>query len=188
MDTVKHELLHIIGFTYGLYRHCLENNTSFKHLFDQSEVHLELRADIANNKLGECGITVPTLWQSRLRKIMATGALIPAVIENDTAVMRAIQQRSIDPLYEHTKLSASDQTAFAESPLPLGTVIDASLVATEYLGLLGTGFTKFAKAVDAAALTHDLLPLNAVMNFDRFNKAIAALPTARNNIYTRATL
>ena len=184
--TVRHELFHILGDTYGLYKHCLKYNLSFKKMFDKGEVPLDLRGNIHEGTGGGCFLYVPDMQMEHLQRINATGALAPAVMDDDGAAMEAIQTRNTNPIYSSEILSDQDRAGFDLAPLDLGTVIEAVLVAKEYIALLGIGWHKFCRALDAASLTHDELPLNAILKFDRVMQAIKNMPEQRNQLYTLA--
>jgi hypothetical protein len=185
-QVIKHELLHVIGFAYGLRQHCLKHGLSFKSMFDKAEVFFNLKGSVYEEASADCGISILELQPEHLRKITSYGALIPAVSDNEHAAIDAIQKRSIDPLFYHEELSEEDQLVFTKSPLDLGTVLEGALVATEYMSLTGTKFHKFAKALEEANISHDLFPMNTLVHFDRLTNAIKALPENRNQLYTRA--
>jgi hypothetical protein len=185
-QTIKHELFHILGDTYGLYKHCVKYNVSFKKMFDKGEVPLDLRGNFNEGTGGGCFLYVPDMQMEYLQKINATGALAPAAMDDDGPAIEAIQTRDTNPLYGSEILSDQDRAGFDLAPLDLGTVIEAVLVAKEYIALLGIGWHRFCQTLDAAALTHDELPLNAILKFDRVMQAIRAMPGQRNNLYTEA--
>jgi hypothetical protein len=185
-ETVRHELLHILGSTYGLYAYALKYNVSFKKLFDQALVHLDLRGSVAAGTAGECAMHIPDMPAEHQLTINVHGSLVPAGTDGDAEIKQAIRSRSVDPLYHSHSLSDGDRGLFSKAPLPLGTVIEASIVAKEYINLLGARFHKFAPALDAAVMTHEDLPLSAIVNFDRFMVAVRHLPEQRNEFYRLA--
>lgn len=182
-ETTRHELLHILGSTYGLYAYALKYNVSFKKLFDQALVHLDLRGSVAAGTAGECAVHIPDMPPEYQLTINVHGSL---VLAGDAAINQAIKSHSVEPLYYSRSLSDGDRGLFNKAPLPLGTVIEASVVAMEYLNLLGARFHKFAPALDAAVMTHEDLELSAIVNFDRFMVAVRHLPEQRNQLYTLA--
>ena len=185
-STIRHESFHILGSAYGIYAHALKYNISFKKLFDQALVHLDLRGDFAAGTAGECAVHFPDMPAEHQLTINIHGSLAPAATSGDATIMEAIRSRSVDPMYYSRSLSDGDRGLFSKAPLPLGTVIEASIVAKEYMNLLGVHFHKFAPALDRAVMTHEDLPLSAIVNFDRLMKAVRHLPEQRNQLYTLA--
>lgn len=185
-DTIKHEILHILGATYGLYKYALKYQTSFKKLFDKTSVHLCLRGNFEAGTSGEVTLDIPDMPQELWLKIIATSALIPATAGDEPAIREVIRTGDVSAFYRNSELSEQDRAAYDRSPVPSADVINASIVAQEYMNLFGVHFHKFAKALDPATLSHDELPLNAVVNFDRFTTAVRHLPEQRNQLYTMA--
>lgn len=184
-DTIRHELHHILGSTYGLYDHALKYNASFKRLFDQALVHLSLRQNHAAGTAAEVAMHIEGVPETLQIKINAHGSLTPAIVEGDFPIKQSIRVRCVDPIYYSAELSEPDRMLFSRSPVPLVKVIEAALVSREYMELLGPQFHKFASALDAACLTNEDLALSAIVNFDRFTTAMRRLPELRNDMYSR---
>lgn len=177
---VRHEMAHVIGDCYGLYRHALEAKQSFPDLVAESEVVLEL-----TNKAAEVVVVSPSMALAALQRAAAYGALAPALLTSDKLLRFAASERSIEPIYHSEELSNPDRKAFDLAPIDIFEVIDAGLVVRSYLSLLGTRFSRFAHRLVEAAKQRDSLPLDHVVNIDRLTEAIKQLPEAREHIYPR---